>query len=361
MIYLYKPEIMKKLIVLSTIALFVMIIFSCRNGHAMVIKRDLAIHIQNRDIVFIQRLDSALDYLKSVCGENGIDRVVVMKEGKIVYHGAESEVIQKVWSCTKSFTSTVLGLLIAGNKCSLDDQVCDYLPELKEYYPELTFRHFTTMTSGYRAIGDEPRGSYVHGPSYTPHLPSPAPLFTSGTEFRYWDSAMNMFARALTNVAKEPIKHVFKRRIAIPIGMDPAQWEWGYFAEVDGIRVNGGAGNNNWGISISAAEFAKFGQLMLQNGRWNGKELLPEEWVKAASSPQVQNIIAGNTTPYGFNWWTDAIFPSAPKGTYAAKGFNNNICIIIPAWNMVVVRLGQDGNMDDEKWNSFIKILSEAF
>ncbi len=90
--------------------------------------------------------------LESVCGGNGVKRVVVLREGKTVFEGAESEMAQGIWSCTKSFSSTVLGLLIAEGKCSLDSKVCDFLPELKEHYPDLTFRHFATMTSGYRGI-----------------------------------------------------------------------------------------------------------------------------------------------------------------------------------------------------------------
>ena len=67
-------------------------------------------------------------------------------------------------------------------------------------------RHFTAMTSGCRAMGDEPRDGYLHGPSQTPFAPSPEPLFASpGSKYACWDSAMNQFANVLTSVAGEPI------------------------------------------------------------------------------------------------------------------------------------------------------------
>ena len=79
--------------------------------------------------------------------------------------------------------------------------------------------HFATMTSGYRAVGDEPIGNYKHGPSKTPLLPSETPLFAPGTKFSYWDSAMNQFGHVLTRIADESIGELFQRRIADPIGM----------------------------------------------------------------------------------------------------------------------------------------------
>ncbi|MDD4109505.1 MAG: serine hydrolase [Prolixibacteraceae bacterium] len=310
---------------------------------------------------FKRLLDSALVYLEKECGKDGIEKMLILKNGSTVYKGTGSEIVQPVWSCTKSFTSTVLGLLIAEKKCNLDDRVCDYVPEMKDHYPELTFRHFSTMTSGYRAEGDEPQGTYIHGPSRTPFIPSSTPLFAPGTEFRYWDSAMNMFGYCLTRVAGRPLEDIFREQIAEKIGMDPEKWDWKDFGEVNGMVVNGGAGNHSKGMTISATEFAKFGQLFLQEGKWRGRQIIPKRWVKEASSPQIYKIIPNDETPYGFNWWTAQSFPGASSGTYAAKGFNNNKCIVIPEWNMVISRLGLDGNIDDEKWGNFLRILSGAF
>lgn len=306
----------------------------------------------------IHNLTKALKFLEDNCGTDGIQKVVILLNGKVVFEGGKHDIVQPSWSCTKSFTSTILGLLISDEKCSLDDKVCQYLSELTKHYPDLTFRHFATMTSGYRAIGDEPRGNYIHGPSLTPHLPSPDPLFSPGTKFQYWDSAMNMFAYALTKVAGESLKEIFKQRIADPIGMDSTKWDWKAFEKIGETKVCGGAGNNGWGVSISATEFAKFGQLLLQKGKWNGQSLLPEEWIEAAGSPQIKNLIPNDSTAYGFNWWTAGTLPDAPKGTFAAMGFNNNKCFIVPEWDMVIVRLGLDGNVENEVWNDFFKRLS---
>ena len=127
----------------------------------------------------------------------------------------------------------------------LDTKVATILPGMKAAYPAVTFRHFTTMTSGYRAVNDEPRGGYTHGPSRTPFLPGPKPLFSPGTKYAYWDSAMNQFGYALTVAAEEPMEDLFRSRIAEPIGMNPDQWDWKEVSQDDGARSNGGAGNNS--------------------------------------------------------------------------------------------------------------------
>ena len=82
----------------------------------------------------------------------------------MVWAGPGIDKVHGVWSATKSFTSTVLGLLIDDGKATLDTPAKDYVPAMAAAYPGVTLQHFTTMTSGYRAAQDEPRGGYRHGP-----------------------------------------------------------------------------------------------------------------------------------------------------------------------------------------------------
>ena len=321
-----------------------------------------------------ERLRAAVDTLERSVGKDGVNEMVIVRRGRMIWHGTDIDKRHGVWSATKSFTSTVLGLLIADGKCTLDTRVAEVLPELEAHYPELTLRHFTTMTSGYRAVGDETTGSYKHGPSNTPFAPNPQPLFTPpGTRYAYWDSAMNTFALALTKIAGEPVEELFQRRVAGPIGMK--DWDWGDYATVDGIVVNGGSGNGNKHVFITAREMARFGLLFLNRGNWNGRQLVPASWVAEATRLQVpaampwahpESGIDGRGC-YGFNWWVNGIkpdgarkLPAAPEGMFWASGFNNNKCFVVPEWDMVVVRLGLDGNVGDGAWNGFFALLAEA-
>lgn len=325
------------------------------------------------------KLQTALNYLEENSGDDGISEVVIIRNGYMIWKGTNIDKIHGVWSVTKSFTSTVLGLLIDDGEISIDTYACDFVPDLKKTYSEVKLIHFTTMTSGYRAAGDEPKGSYVHGPSSTPFIPSEEPLFVPpGSKYAYWDSAMNQFGNVLSQVKKEPIAEIFKKRIAEPIGMNNEAWNWGNFGIVNGVLVNGGSGNNNKQIRISAREIARFGHLFLNRGNWNGTQLISSSWVNKATSVQVPAFLpleklsgADGRGVYGFNWWVNGIKPDgkrlwehATEHTYAAMGYNNNAMFIIPEWNMVIVRLGLDqnsnGQITNDVYSVFLGKIGEA-
>ena len=326
-------------------------------------------------------LTNAIEYLRTRAPRDGVKELVIVRNGLLIHRGSDIDKVHGIWSCTKSFTSTVLGLLIDDGRCHLDTRSQDHVQEMSASYRDITLRHFATMTSGYRAVGDEPRGSYTHGPSPTPFRPNPEPLFSPGSKYAYWDSAMNQFAHVLTRIADEPIEELFDRRIADPIGMNREKWRWGDFGKLNGITVNGGSGNNGKHVQISARELARLGHLLLNRGNWDGRQLISAHWIEQATSVQVPATLplghreSGIKGPgmYGFNWWVNGIkpdgnrkWPGVPVGTFAASGHNNNDMFVIPAWNMVVVRLGLDESgehgfkIPDETHAAFLRQIGEA-
>jgi CubicO group peptidase (beta-lactamase class C family) len=328
-----------------------------------------------------KRLAEAIEYLERHAPRDGVQQLMIVRRGRVIHAGPKVDEVHGIWSCTKSFTSTVLGLLVDDGKCSLDTRAAKHLDALRAQYPDVTLRHFTTMTSGYRAVGDEPRAGYVHGPSTTPFVPG-EPLFAPpGSRYAYWDSAMNQFAHVLTRIAGEPVAELFRRRIAGPIGMRAGQWKWGEFAGVDGPAVNGGAGNQGRHVFISAREMARLGHLFLNKGEWDGKRLISAGWVEQATRPQVPASVPlghpGSAIPgpgmYGYNWWVNGVkpdgarkWPGIPAGAFSASGHNNNDLFVIPTWDMVVVRLGLDEggaggfSIPDETYATFLRKLGES-
>ncbi len=318
-----------------------------------------------------KKLEQAIGDFEKKAPFNGVQELVIVRNGYLIWKGKNVDNKHGVWSCTKNFTSTVLGLLIDDGKIKLDTPLQRYLPELEKNYSNATFKHFTTMTSGYFAEGDKKDD---HGQSQTPFNPS-SPLFSPpGTKFAYWDSAMNQLAHALTKAANEPISQVFKRRIADPIGMKG--WKWGGRKTIHGLEVSDGAGNGSQSLEITARQLAKFGLLFLNRGAWNGKQLVNSKWVDDATKNQVsssinlaipQSKLDGRGT-YGFNWWTNdgkRKWPGAPASTYAASGYNNNKLFVIPDWNMVIVRLGQDEykggfRIGDDVYSNFLRNVGNA-
>jgi len=324
------------------------------------------------------KLKAAVSFLENNSGSDGVRELVIIRNGYMIWKGPDIDKMHGVWSLTKSFTSTVLGLLIDDGKATLDTLAKDHVPAMAATYSEVTLRHFTTMTSGYYAVGDKTTGSYKHGPSPTPFKPAETPLFRPpGSRYAYWDSAMNQFANVLTHIANEPIETLLKRRIADPIGMNAAKWNWGDFGKVEGIVVNGGSGNGNKHMFISARELARFGHLFLNRGKWEGKQLIGAGWVDAAtishvpaSMPLEELSGADGRGMYGYNWWANGVkadgkrkWPDVPAGTYSASGYNNNDMFVIGKWNMVIVRLGLDQRdlaITDTTYNTFLKKIGET-
>jgi len=323
------------------------------------------------------KLKEAVAFLEENSGADGVKELVIVRNGYLIWEGPNVDKVHGVWSLTKSFTSTALGLLVEDGKATLDTRAKDVVASMGKTYPGITLRHFTTMTSGYYAIGDEPRGGYRHGPSTTPFKPAGKPLFAPGAKYAYWDSAMNQFGNCLTQIAGESMEELFKRRIADPIGMNAEKWRWGDFGKINGLEVNGGSGNGNKHVFICARELARFGHLFLNGGKWNGKQLIDAGWVKMATKPHVAASIdlhplsgADGRGVYGFNWWANGIkangkrkWPEAPVGMYAASGYNNNDMLVIGEWNMVVVRLGLDQgsrHIDDETYSTFISKIGQC-
>jgi CubicO group peptidase (beta-lactamase class C family) len=311
-----------------------------------------------------EKLEDAMVHLKRICGNDGIKQTLVIRNGYIIWQGDEIDKVHNVYSCTKTFTSTVLGLLIDDGKCGLETFAKDYIQSLSKHYNKLTLKHFATLTSGYESFSKK-----------SPFAPN-FPLFEPGTKFHYGDASMNQFANVLTRIAGEPIGDLFKRRIADPIGMNPKGWRWGDFGIVDGILVNGGSGSQSQGMHISAREFARFGLLFLNRGNWDGRQLISVKWVQEATSSQVDTTIqpynerAWYTSligAYGFNWWTNGFrrdgqrrWPAAPPKTAAAQGNYNNYCFIFPEWQMVIVRLGADRRINNELYKHFFEKIKLA-
>jgi len=315
------------------------------------------------------KLKAAVDYLEQHAGSNGVKRMVVIRNGRMIWRGAEADTQQRIWSVSKAFTSTAHGLLIEDGKCTLDTLAKDFNPRLAEHYSTVTLRHLATMTSGIDGVG----GTYDldterRGDQNALVDPLP-PFFAPGTRFMYWDEATQQYGYVLTKIAGESLDDYLKRRVLEPIGITRFGWQLDSTKKV-----------LNWtgGIEISASGLARFGHLFLNGGKWRGRQLISASWVREATKVQVPATVpAGLPTSnrqgsgvYGYHWWPNGIrpdgkrrWPDAPVGTYERSGYNNNDLFVIPAWNMVIVRLGLDQREDEittAEYNVFLRKVGEA-
>ncbi len=317
------------------------------------------------------RLKAAVAWLDSHSGPDGAQGLVIVRNGYLIWTGPEAGARRKVFSCTKVFTSTVLGLLVDDGRCRLDDRAVEHWPVLGERYPSyagLTLRHLATMSGGYRGIVRNISPEQPWGDPIAYLVPQP-PRYEPGAACAYHDHDVFLLGNILTRLARQPLKETFRRRVADPIGM--TQWDWGVVGSFEnGLALNNAAGTpaEHPGVQTTALDLARLGLLYLNRGRWEGRQLLSAWFVGQATSNQVplSRRHATGADPggrYGFYWWTNgsqrngqSAWPTAPPKTYAARGASANACFVVPEWNMVIVRLAEkpeDSRAADRTWNMF--------
>jgi CubicO group peptidase (beta-lactamase class C family) len=286
-------------------------------------------------------LRKAVDRLETQTSSGGgVEELVVIRNGRMIWDGPQSNYAHHTWSMTKSFASTALGLLVDDAQVTLDTLAQETVPAMAADYPEVTLRHLVTQTSGYKFVG-EPYGVVI--PDYAPTEPfTPGtPLFTpAGSQFAY-GSSLDQLMNVLTQVAGEPIQDLFQRRLGDSMGLAPEAWDWGDFAQPSGIAVDGGSGYHTKGVSISAQDAARLGHLFLNRGNWNGQQLISSEWVDEATRVQVPAstpLYSASPTDgpgiYGYAWWVNGVDPwgqrlfhGVPESTYVAWGYQSNLLI----------------------------------
>jgi CubicO group peptidase (beta-lactamase class C family) len=217
------------------------------------------------------------------------DAVLVIQNGKKVfeYYSGEPKPIF-LMSCTKSIASLAVGRAIADGKIkSLDQPLYDFYPELKQgRKAAMTLRHLLSMTSGIQNTGT---GSEVYPAPDFVRLALAAELTTApGATFNYNNKAVNLLSGIVHVATNEPLDDYVRDSFFEP--MDIESWNWG--------RDDAGNASAMADLALYPEDFAKFGTLMLQGGQWNGKQLVPADWVKQ-SGLQSQP----DEPRYGLLWW----------------------------------------------------------
>ena len=304
----------------------------------------------------------AMSYMDDFCGDQGNSQAIIIKNGYVIWRGSDTHNVHQIWSCTKSFLSVCFGLLQADGKMHLDDYVKDYMPDLAEDYPDVQLRHLGTFLGGISNSREEP---FIAG----------KPRYAPGTHYHYCQEP-EILAYCCTKAAGESLKDVFMRRIAKPIGIRADQFDWGTIDREgpDGIPVNGGTGMPERNVLISADAMARFGWLLANNGNWNGQQLIDPDYLAFATENKWDYPTVPMHDPeawyqsivncYGYYFWTNGLrpngvhlWPHAPAEAFAAQGNCNNMCLVIPSWQLVIVRLGTDQIKDCDLYDGVIMSL----
>jgi len=273
---------------------------------------------------FIRAADAQLDSLHSV---------MVVRHGAVVAEGWWSPYAahypHMMFSVSKSFTATAIGLAIDEGLVTLDDRVVELLPhdlptEIDDRLSALTVRHLLTMTTGH-ATDTVSLTDDSHGDNWARTILAQPLEFTPGTHYVYNSGATHLLSAILQRVTGERLLDYLGPRLFGPLGITDATWE----SSPQGIDAGG------WGLSITTEQLATFGQLLLQRGQWQGSQLVPAEWIDEATALQVDTSDTDHDLDgrqgYGYQFWRNRLTG------YRADGAFGQFCLVLPEQDAVVV------------------------
>lgn len=294
---------------------------------------------------FIRAADEHVDSMHSF---------MLVRHGHVVaeawWQPQTPETSHVLWSLSKSFTSTAVGLAVAEGKLSIDDRVIDFFPEStpdkpSEHLQNMRVRHLLTMTAGHdvevnlRNESDWIKAFLSHP---VPHEP--------GTHFQYNTPATFMLSAIVQKVTGETVVNYLEPRLFQPLHITSPRWD----ANPQGISIGG------YGLFLRTEDIAKFGQLYLQRGKWGDQQLIPQAWVQQATSKQVPNGSNADSDwnqGYGFQFWRSR------HASFRGDGKDGQFCIVMPELDAVVAITANTRDMQGELnvvWDYLLDAFHDA-
>jgi CubicO group peptidase (beta-lactamase class C family) len=285
---------------------------------------------------------------------------VVLDGDRLVYEryfgGADRQTRQTSFSVAKSFLSTLVGIAIdEGLIGSVGDPVTEYLPELAERDPRferIRLRDLLTMSSGIRyeeqslplPWGDDV-DTYYGTDMRDLALSSTQIVRPPGQEWLYNNYHPLLLGLVLERATGMTVSDYMATRLWQPLGAE-ADATWNLDSEASGFE------KMESGMNATPLDFARFGQLFLHDGVWNGARIVSQDWVRVATAADTSTDPAEN---YQYFWWIDTERP----GRFYALGNFGQYIYVAPDSGTVIVRNGRDWGVDNDTWLTVFRELAD--
>lgn len=275
-----------------------------------------------------------------------ITSLLVLKDGQIVhesYHQGTGEADLRIsWSMAKSMLSALFGIVLAEGKiASLDDAVTKYVPDLAgTAYDGATVRDILNMSSGVAfnedyldfwsdinrmgrvlALGGSMDG-FAAGLTERDAEP--------GARWHYVSIDTHVLGMIIRGATGEDIPELLERHILVPLGLEAAPY---YLTDGEGVSFVLG------GLNMTTRDYARFGQMIAQGGAWQGRQIVPRDWVEVSTWPQAPGNVG-----YGYQWW---IAEGAGPGEVNAQGIYGQYIWIDRTRNIVIVATAADRGFEE--------------
>jgi CubicO group peptidase (beta-lactamase class C family) len=269
--------------------------------------------------------------------------LMIVRHGRVAAEGwwapNASNLDHALFSVSKSFTSTAVGLAIAAGHLGLDDAVVSFFPaeapaRISPNLAAMKVRHLLTMSTGQdQATIDG--ADFGDGRDLVRRFLAYPVADAPGTRFIYNTPATYMLSAIVQKCTGMNLVDYLQPRLFEPLGIERPTWE----ADADGVSMGG------FGLRLRTEDVARFGQLYLQRGVWGGRQLVPAEWIEQATSLQIDTTPTLNPSPdwlqgYGFQFWRGR------HGSFRGDGAFGQYCIVVPEADLVVAMTAGVGPMN---------------
>lgn len=278
-----------------------------------------------------------------------VTALVVLKDGAIVYEnyfqGTQPEDRRISWSVAKSYLSALVGVLLdEGAIASLDDPVTQYAPSLTgTAYDGATIRNVLNMASG--VVFDEDyldKDSDINRMGRVIALGGELDTFTAsleerftepGSQWQYVSIDTHVIGMVVRGATGRSVPDLLGEKIIAPMGLE---YEPYYLTDGAGVAFVLG------GLNLTTRDYARMGQMFLQEGRYNGQQIVPADWVEASTAPSAPT--APDAIGYGYQWW---IPKGAIEGEFMARGVYGQYIYINRAAGVVIATNAADRRFRD--------------
>jgi CubicO group peptidase (beta-lactamase class C family) len=293
---------------------------------------------------------------------NAIHSLLVVRHGYLVfekyYRGYNKDKLEQVYSVTKSVTSTLIGIAKdKGNITSTSTKLLSFFPEyatssIVNYdtnKAKITLDDVLTMRAGFQwdeqsapyGTSGNPTYQLSRSSDWIKYMLDVQISYVPGTHFTYNSGCTILLSGILRNTTNKRADVFAKENLLTPLGIVEYSWEIG----PQNIT------NTGWGLYLKPRDMAKFGQMILKKGTWNGKRIVSESWLATATT----NHVPLRTYPYsyGYQWWmipfdsSSQITPK-PNDIRFAWGYGGQFIFVIPYYDMVVVSTAGNTSGDDD-------------
>ena len=278
-----------------------------------------------------------------------ITGLVVLKDGQLrhesYYLGTGPDDLRISWSLSKSFVSSLVGILLAdGTIDSIDAPVTQYAPQLiGSAYDGATLRNVLQMSSGVDfnedyldfwsdinrmgrvlALGG---GLNDFAAGLDQHFAPP------GEAWHYCSFDTHVLGMIITGAAGRPVRDLMAEKILIPLGLEAAPY---YLTDGAGVDFVMG------GLNLRTRDYARFGQMIAQGGQWQGQQIVPADWIDAATVPSAKTT--ADQYGYGYQWW---IPPGWEDGEFIGMGIYGQYIFVNRRLNVVIAVNAADRGFEE--------------